>query len=95
MRYASFYSMIAFVAAIGIAVAAKAAEPQDMCGKMAGTEKAACMEKMGKAKGMGAKEHDHMKGRSSEMKGMGAQGKGKGAEMRDKANDAASKAKPK
>jgi hypothetical protein len=95
MRYASFYPMIAVVAAIGLGVAARAAEPQETCGKMAGTEKAACMEQMGKAKGMAAKEHDHMKGRSSEMKGMGAQEKGKGAEMRKRAEDAASKAKPK
>lgn len=95
MRYTSFYPMVALAAAIALGVAAQAAEPEEMCGKMAGTEKAACMEKMGKAKGMGAKEHDHMKGRSSEMKGMGAQGKGKGAEMREKAGDAASKAKPK
>jgi hypothetical protein len=58
VRYASFYPMIAVVAAIGLGVAAKAAEPQDMCGKMTGTEKAACMEKMGKAKGMRDKAND-------------------------------------
>jgi len=96
MRYALLYPVIAVVAVIGLSVTAKAAEPQETCGKMAGTEKAACMEMMGKAKGMGAKEHDHMKGRSSDMKGMGAQEKGKGAEMRKRAEDAAaSKAKPK
>jgi len=42
MRYPSFYPMISFAAAISLGVAAKAAEPEDMCGKMAGTEKAAC-----------------------------------------------------
>lgn len=95
MRCASFYPMIAFVAATTLGLVAKSAEPEEMCGKMAGAERSACMEKMEKAKGMAAKEAGHMKGRSSEMKGMGAQRRGKGAEMRERAADTVNKARPK
>ena len=61
------------VVALNFSLPARA-DADDTCAKMSGVEKAACMEKMGKAKGMADKD-------KSEMRGVGAQGKGKGAEM--------------